>query len=101
MLVRPAPLAPPTAYVDPAAGKTVTYMLLFASGTTPGVGSKAMTFLEPTASSTATRVAAPDACAGNVLDFTATLGTPTSISATDNTKWLVDWSAITKDSFGN
>jgi len=76
-------------------------MLLFASGTTPGVGSKAMTFLEPTATSTATTVAAPDACAGSVLDFQATLGTPTSISATDNTKWLVDWSKITKDSFGN
>jgi hypothetical protein len=101
MILGQATLAPATDYVEPAAGKTVTYMLLFASGTVPGVGSKSMTFLEPTAASPATTVAAPDACAGNVLDFKATLGTPVSISATDKTKWLVDWSKITKDSFGN
>ncbi len=94
-------LDPAVDYVEPVAGKTVTYMLLFENGTTPGVGSKAMTFLEPTAASAETTVAAPDACAGSVLDFTATLGTPTSISATDNTKWVVDWSKITVDSFGN
>jgi hypothetical protein len=101
MILGTSTLAPATDYVEPAADKTVTYMLLFATGTTPGVGSKAMTFLEPTSASTATTVAAPDACAGNVLDFQATLGTPLSISATDKTKWLVDWSKITKDSFGN
>jgi len=101
MILGTSTLDPATDYVEPAAGKTVTYMLLFASGTTPGVGSKAMAFLDPMAASAVTTVAAPDACAGNVLDFNATLGTPISISATDKTKWLVDWSKLTKDSFGN
>jgi len=94
-------LNPAADYVEPATGKTVTYMLLFETGTTPGVGSRAMTFIEPTASSTATTVNAPDACSNNVLDFHATLGTPLTIPATDNTKWHVDWSQITTDSFGN
>ena len=76
-------------------------MLLFATGTTPGVGAKSMVFLEPTAASTVTTVAAPDACAGDVLDFQATLGQPMPIPAADSTKWHVDWSQITKDSFGN
>ena len=61
-------------YAEPAAGKTVTYMLLFATGTTPGVGSRAMTFIDPTASSTTMNVAAPDACSNSVLDFHATIG---------------------------
>lgn len=94
-------LDPVTDYVEPATGKTITYMLLFETGTTPGVGSRAMTFIEPTASSTVTTVAAPDACMNDVLDFQATLGAPLAIPATDNTKWHVDWSQITKDSFGN
>lgn len=94
-------LTPATDYVEPEAGKTITYMLLFETGTVPGVGSRAMAFLEPMAASTVMTVAAPDACSNNVLDFHATLGTPMPISATDKTKWHVDWSQITKDSFGN
>ena len=76
-------------------------MLLFATGTTPGVGSKAMAFLEPMAASTVTTVAAPDACAGNGARLPGDAGDADRDSATDNTKWLVDWSKITTDSFGN
>jgi hypothetical protein len=95
-------LNPATDYVEPAAGKTLTYMLLFATGTTPGVGSRAMAFLEPMAAMpSVTTVAAPDACDHQVLQFNATLGAPMMISATDNKKWHLDWSQITKDSFGN
>jgi hypothetical protein len=94
-------LNPAVDYTEPASGKTVTYMLLFETGTTPGVGSRAMTFLEPTSTSTETTVNAPDACANKVLDFKATLGAPIAIPAMDNTKWHIDWSQITKDSFGN
>ena len=93
-------LTPATDYVEPAAGKTITYMVLFETGTTPGVGSRAMAFLEPSAASTEMTVNAPDACSNNVLDFHATLGTPMAIPATDNTKWHVDWSQIATDSFG-
>jgi len=92
-------IVPATDYVVPAGSMDITYMLLFATGTTPGVGSKSMLFLDPMGS--ATSVAAMDACSNNVLHFQATLGSPMTISATDNTKWHVDWSQLTKDSFGN
>jgi len=92
------PVIPATDYTEDA---TRTYMLLFESGTTPGVGSRSMMFLVPTSSSTATTVNAVDACASSVLTFNATLGAPMTISATDRTKWHVDWSQLTVDSFGN
>jgi hypothetical protein len=101
MVLGSSVLMPTMDYVAPAAGKMVSYMLLFATGTTPGVGSRAMTFIEPSATGTATTVAAPDACENNVLHFQATLGAPMTIPATDNTKWHVDWSQITHDSFNN
>jgi hypothetical protein len=91
-------IVPATDYVTPS-GMDITYMLLFTTGTTPGVGSKSMLFLDPTG--TGSSVAAQDACSKNVLSFQATLGTPMMISATDSSKWHVDWSQITKDSFGN
>jgi hypothetical protein len=89
-------IAPATDYI---ADMNTTYMLLFASGTTPGVGSKSMLFLDPTG--TAASVAAVDACANHVLMFDATLGAPMAIPAADNTKWHVDWSQLTHDSFNN
>jgi len=92
-------IMPATDYVAPTGSMNITYMLLFATGTTPGVGSKSMLFLDPTGSSTT--VNALDACSNNVLSFTATLGAPMTISATDKTKWHVDWSQLTHDSFGN
>lgn len=78
-----------------------TYMLLFAHGTTPGVGARTMTFLEPTAASANTSVAAPDGCSSRILSFQATLGAPIAVPAHDSTKWMVDWSQVTHDSFGN
>jgi hypothetical protein len=93
-------LDPTQDYVE-AADKT--YMLLFEHGTTPGVGARTMTFLVPTSTSASsnTAVAAPDGCSSHILDFHATLGRPIVIPANDDTKWLVDWSQITHDSFGN
>jgi hypothetical protein len=96
-----AALDPAKVYVEPTSTQTITYMLLFATGTKPGIGSKAMTFINPSSASTVTSVAAPDACANNVLHFQATLGAHMPIPATDNKKWHVDWSQVTKDSFGN
>ena len=93
-----ASIVPATDYVAPS-GMEISYMLLFTTGTTPGVGSKSMLFLDPSGSGST--VAAVDACSTNVLDFQATLGTPMMISATDSSKWHVDWSQLTKDSFGN
>ena len=78
-----------------------TYMLLFAHGTTPGAGARTMTFLEPTAASSNNLVAAPDGCSSQILSFQATLGAPIAIAARDSAKWVVDWSQISHDSFGN
>ena len=80
---------------------TKTYMLLFEHGTTPGVGARTMIFLEPTSTSIVNSVSAPDGCGSNILDFHAMLGQPMAIPAADNTQWLVDWSQITQDGFGN
>jgi hypothetical protein len=76
-----------------------TYMLLFEHGTTPGVGAKTMTFLNPLTTSNVTSVTAPDGCASNILSFSATLGTALSIPT--GGPWLLDWSQITHDSMGN
>jgi hypothetical protein len=85
---------------DYAEDMNKTYMLLFETGTTPGVGSRSMMFLVPTSASSVMTVNALDACANNILSFQATLGQPMPIDAADSTKWHVDWSQITKDSFG-
>ena len=95
-------VVPATDYVQPAGTQTITYMLVFTTGTTPAVGAKSMLFLEPSTTSTVTTVNAVDACAATppVLSFQATLGQDMPISATDSSKWHVDWSQLTKDSFG-
>ena len=95
-----ASVVPATDYVQPPGTQTITYMLVFTTGTTPAVGAKSMLFLEPSTASTVTTVNAVDACATNVLSFQATLGQDMPISATDSSKWHVDWSQLTKDSFG-
>jgi hypothetical protein len=91
-------LDPAQDYVE---GADKTYMLIFAHGTTPGVGARSMAFLMPTAASTNTMVTAPDACGSHVLTFQATLGAPIAIPASDHSKWVLDWSQVTHDSFGN
>jgi hypothetical protein len=93
-------VVPATDYVQPAGTQTITYMLVFTTGTTPAVGAKSMLFLEPSTTSTVTTVNAIDACAMNVLSFQATLGQDMPIDASDSSKWHVDWSQLTKDSFG-
>jgi len=90
-------IMPATDYVESA---TTLYLMLFAHGTTPAAGAQSMVFLQPTSASTNTTVTAPDACDSNVLDFQTTLSTmPASIPNAG--PWKVDWSQITKDSFGN
>jgi hypothetical protein len=90
-------IMPATDYVESA---TTLYLMLFAHGTTPAAGAQSMVFLQPTSGSANTMVSAPDACASNVLDFTATLSSmPVPIPAAG--PWKVDWSQITTDAFGN
>ncbi|MFL5303974.1 MAG: hypothetical protein ACJ8F1_02125 [Polyangia bacterium] len=79
---------------------TTQYLLLFTHGTVQGVGAQSMLLLQPTAASTNTTVTAPDACASKVLaTFVPTFGTPLSVPAAG--PYTVDWSKLTKDSFGH
>ena len=65
---------PATDYVEPPANKTL-HAAVHDAAPRRASGAQTMMFLEPTAaSSTNTMVAAPDACASNILDFQATLG---------------------------
>jgi hypothetical protein len=76
-----------------------TYMLLFAEGTTPGVGARAMTFVKPTAGSTNTRVDAPTGC--GLLDVTADLSSAEPVSVPAEGPWVIDWRNLTRDGQGN
>jgi hypothetical protein len=89
--------------VDPASdyteSSTSLYLVLFANSTTPGVGAESMVLLQPSASSDATTVMAPDACSGNILSFSATLGSPLSVP--NKAPYTLDWSKLTHDGFNN
>jgi hypothetical protein len=94
-------IVPATDYTEMS---TTQYLLLFTHGTVEGAGAQAMAFIQPTSTAPGSAnmmVDAPDACASNppVLSFSAVLGTSVSISAAGD--WKVDWSTLTKDSFGN
>jgi hypothetical protein len=91
-----AKLVPAQDYVVAADTK---YLLLFAQGATPGVGSKSMIFLEPTAGATNTSVAAPEG--SSILAFTADLTTPQRVSIPTAGPYVIDWSQLTQDGLGN
>lgn len=75
------------------------YMLLLAEGITPGVGARTMTFIEPTASSTNTRVDVSTGC--GLLDFSADLSGLEPLPIAREAPWVVDWRNVTRDSLGN
>ena len=90
---------PLTDYVAPTSTQNIQYMMLFAHGTTAGIGAQSMVFISPSSTSTNTMVPAPDACAGTFLDFSATLS-PMAVSIPIAGPWKIDWSQVTKDNFG-
>ena len=75
------------------------YLLLFANGITPGVGSRMLTFVQPMASSTNTVVNAGSGC--GVLDFKANLTALQPLAVPLEGPWIVDWSQMTTDGQGN
>jgi hypothetical protein len=91
-----AMLTPAQDYVAAADTK---YLLLFAEGVTPGVGSKSMVFLEPTAGESNTSVAAPQGA--SILAFTADLTTPQRVNIPAAGPYVIDWSQLTQDGLGN
>ena len=76
-----------------------TYMLVFAHGLQAGVGSRAMTFIKPTATSTNTRVDAPSGC--GLLDFAADLTTLEKVAVPTSGPWTVDWGDVTTNGQGD
>jgi hypothetical protein len=90
-------------YVVPAQDYVVAagvkYLLLFAKGTTPGIGSRSMVFLDPTATSTETTVNAPQGL--GILQFAADLTTPLPVNIPAAGPWVVDWSQLTQDGAGS
>lgn len=70
------------------------YMLIFSKGTTPGVGARTMTFIEPTETSTNTVVDAPEGC--GMLDYQANLEDATPVTV-DAKPPLIDWQDVTLD----
>ena len=96
-----------TLVTDYVPSTTAQYLALFTTGTALGVGAQTMVFLQPTDGLTTSIVAAPNPCpdgtangANEILNFTATLSS-TAIKIPTAGPWKIDWSQITKDSFGN
>ena len=74
-------------------------MLLFAKGTRPGVGARAMVFVKPTAASVNTRVDARTGC--GLLQFSADFSTASGLGMPPAAPWVIDWRNVTKDGQGN
>lgn len=72
-----------------------TYLLMFAKGTTPGIGARDMVFLNPTAASTNTTVDVSTGC--GLLKFSADLASLQKVSVSTAGPWVVDWEDVTHD----
>lgn len=80
---------------------SISYLLLFTTGTEPGIGARTLVFVEPRAESTVARVEAPNGCGGEVvLDFEAQLS-DTHLSVPSEGPWHFDWSRVELDGAGN
>ncbi len=77
---------------------TATFLLLLTTGTEPAVGTRMLSFLEPTEGSENSRVDVSDGC--GVLDFEADLQSLESLPLWVDGPWQVDWSAVTTDGQG-
>ena len=82
-------------YVD----STGTYLLLITTGTTIGVGTRTLTFLDPDPTATLTDVNLVDNC--DIVDFDADLLSLEPVRVRVGGPWQLDWSALTRDGQGN
>lgn len=88
--------------IDVAAEYTATggtYMLLLTTGTTPGVGARMITFLQPDVNSTVTEAHIANGC--GVLDFSVDLHSLDPLPVCTTSPWTVDWSGVTVDGQGH
>jgi hypothetical protein len=74
------------------------YMLLFSTGTVPGVASRMLTFITPATASANTKVNIPSGC--GVLDFEADLTSLNPVPIPANGPFKIDWRALTRDGQG-
>jgi hypothetical protein len=75
-----------------------TWLVLLATGTGVGVGSRMMAFIEPTGGAPA-HGEITDGCA--VLDYTAELEALTPLPVPIDGPWVVDWSGVTSTGHGS
>lgn len=66
-----------------------TYLLLFTTGTKPGMGARSMVLIKPTADSENTKVEAPTGC--GLLDFSADLHSSEPLRVPRVGPWPLDW----------
>lgn len=78
---------------------SATWMLLFASGDTPGVGTRMLQFLHPLDASPNTDVVVTSS--STVLDLDVDLGTLTPLTVPTGQAFVVDWSGLSVDGRGN
>lgn len=78
---------------------TGSYLLLLTSGTTIGVGTRTLTFLDPDPAATEVEVPITNHC--DIVDFDADLVSATPVRARTEGPWHLDWSALTRDGQGN
>ena len=76
-----------------------TYLLMIASGDTPGQGARMLTFMEPLADNTTDAVSVGDGC--DLLDFQADLVSKNVVTMNAAGPWTVNWSGLTRNGIGN
>lgn len=75
-----------------------SYLLLLSTGNEPGLGSRALAFLEPREDSEIVQVSVDEAC--GTLDFEAELEQLTPIRPESAGPWTVDWSELSTNGLG-
>jgi len=75
-----------------------TFLLLLTTGTEPALGTRMLTFLEPTAGSSTSAIEVESGC--GVLDFQADLQSLSPLPLYEDGSWTVDWSGVTTDGQG-
>ena len=76
-----------------------TYLLILTTGVEPAMGSRMLTFIQPSPGSDNVRVDISGGC--DVLEFSANLRGLEPVVLPVDGPWVLDWSAVTKDGRGN
>jgi len=80
-------------------GEEHVYMLIFTTGTSPGVGARSMVFVKPTSESSNREVRAPNGC--ELLDFEANLRDAEPVRVPRSGPWTIHWRSLERDGGGN